>query len=212
MPDQMRLFDIRHLYLTPQNTQFPVFLRVKLLLGLFSTLCQARRDGAVLSAKEKRRLQAKITPYKEETTKDASIEYSPKPYHKGGCFCSGGVSGRTDATVLETQLKPFEELHSPDFLVSSSGFISPVPEGATGPVSLYDKKSGKRETGMAFIGGSGGHGFDNKTTSVYVMDANSRQGPRTYYRNITGQKVDPFTGKTIDPTNPLAHMYHTKNG
>lgn len=184
--------------------QFPVFYRVKLLLALFSTLCQARRDGLELSNREQSRLLRKIRKIKRQHRKNSNTEYSPKPFHRGGCYCQGGVSGRTTATVVETSMKQFElPLNSVNFLISKNGFVSPVPEGAIGPYA-------PRSSGVALRGGVGGHGFDKRTTDVYVMDENRHQGKRTYYMNITGQKVDPFTGHTIDPDHPMAHIYHNK--
>ena len=185
--------------------QFPVFFRVKQLLGIFATLCQARRDGVTLAGKEKRRLEQIIAVYKDRYKNNPGPEYSPKPFHRGGCFCFGGVSGRTNATVAQTQAQPFHEPpHTVDFLVSRSGFTSPVPDGGSGPHP-------PRGSGVAFKGGSGGKGFHPKTTDVFVMDPNIHQGARTYYINISNQKVDPFTGRTIDPDHPYAHIYHDKN-
>lgn len=82
-----------------------------------------------------------------------------------------------------------KKLHSPDFLGSSSGYMSPVPKWAIGPFPT-------KAPGTQFRGGSGGHGFNRRTASVRVMDANWNQGMRTVYENDAGQVVEPKTGKT----------------
>lgn len=96
-----------------------------------------------------------------------------------------------------------KKLHNPRFLVSSSGYVSPVPDWATGP---FPTKS----EGVQFRSGSGGHGFDPRTASVRVMDENWNQGRRTVYENCARpdpQVIDPFSGKT---SMVKGHFYHDK--
>lgn len=50
-------------------------------------------------------------------------------------------------------------------------------------------------------------GIDPRVVSIRVMEPTS-QYPNGYlnYLNIDGQEVDPFTGRTVPPTNPYAHI------
>lgn len=184
-------------YLT---SEFPVFQRVRLLLGIYSVFRQFRREGLHPSASEELRLMRKFSTVDGGDLGD--WEYCPKAFHKDGCTCSGGVSASGEANVASNQTSAFGFFQDcVNFLVSASGFVSPVPDEAGGPHQPYGK-------GVAFTGGSGGHGFAKEVSSVYVLDANSNQGARTYYRNAAGHKVNPFTGKQIRQDDPLAHMYH----
>ena len=82
-------------------------------------------------------------------------------------------------------------------LISSNGFVSPVPHGATGPHQT-------RTPGVMFSGGSGGHSFgsssnpysfDSRTAIVRVMDESNNHPQRTVYTNKDHQPVNPFTGR-----------------
>lgn len=198
---------------------YPVFGRVQLILGLFSLMCQARRDGVKLSDAARKRLTARVAAYKADMQKNyPEYELSPKPFHKGGCYCNGGVSGRVTATVAVKQAKPFEPRpHSVSFVVTSAGVSSPVPRGAV-PLPT---ETGQ---GIRYGGGKGGkwgaaeHGmgeFSERVSEVWVMPATKNHPARTYYKNSGAanrggqpQKVDPFTGRVIDRNHPLAHIYH----
>jgi len=88
---------------------FPVFTRVKYILALFNVFCQARRDGVILSETERRRIQSTMDDYKREYSQSfQKVEYSPKQFHKGGCYCSGGVSGRDQAKVTHSPLETIQ--------------------------------------------------------------------------------------------------------
>ena len=50
--------------------------------------------------------------------------------------------------------------HAPNFIVSPSGTTFPVPAGAVGPSAVRTKK------GVQYEGGSGGYGFDPRTTGL----------------------------------------------
>ncbi|WP_171173695.1 hypothetical protein [Ruegeria sp. HKCCD8929] len=87
---------------------FPVFERVAVILPAFSVMCRARSDGAVLSEDTKRRITRKINAYKRDfETNFPNFELSPKPFHKGGCNCNGGIAARTESTVSRTQFQSF---------------------------------------------------------------------------------------------------------
>jgi hypothetical protein len=88
-----------------------------------------------------------------------------------------------------------------DFIVHPNGDTVIVPEGASGP---FPAESGK---GFQFIDGSGGHGLDPRTTDVRIMDPTPRY-PNGYasYSNA-GQTVDPYTGRTISPSDPWWHIF-----
>jgi len=72
---------------------------------------------------------------------------------------------------------------------------------------------GGRTTGFGYTGGSGGLGLDHRVSNVRIMDATLPRGPSpgypagyVNYQNIGGQSVNPFTGQTIAPNNPLWHI------
>jgi hypothetical protein len=81
-----------------------------------------------------------------------------------------------------------------------------VPEGATGPTPT------KNGLGMQFQGGKGGLGLSPQTTGVRVMDPTLPNGSSPGYPNgyssyniKSGQTCDPYTGQTIDKSNPAWH-------
>jgi RHS repeat-associated protein len=97
------------------------------------------------------------------------------------------------------------------FVVSPGGDAIIVPRGASGPVPIINQ--GGRTTGFGFTGGSGGLGLDSRVSNVRIMDAMLPRGPSpgypagyVNYQNIGGQSVNPFTGQTIAPNNPLWHI------
>ena len=89
---------------------FPAFERVGLVLATFSIMAQARQDGVELSARTRRRIANRKKQYTAEVNLlFPGYELSPKPFHNGGCYCQGGVSGRPKATVTATQSSPFSK-------------------------------------------------------------------------------------------------------
>jgi hypothetical protein len=92
----------------------------------------------------------------------------------------------------------YEGVH---FVVSPNGFVSPIPERASGPHKT-------RAPGMQYVGGSGGWDFNDGVSTVRIMDPDRNQSARTVYENPVGQKVNPFTGETIPNDHVLAHFYH----
>ena len=98
--------------------------------------------------------------------------------------------------------------NAPNFIVTPQGTTYPVPNGATGP----DPADNGR--GMQFQGGSGGNGMDPRTSGFRYMDpvtSGQYQYPNGYgsYNNASGQTVNPYTGQTVAPSNP---MWHIPNG
>ena len=93
----------------------------------------------------------------------------------------------------------------PNFVVTPSGTAYPVPRGATGPSPANNGR------GIQFQGGSGGNGLDPRVTGFRFMDPIT-SGPYPYpngygsYNNASGQTVNPYTGQTINPSNPLWHI------
>ena len=88
---------------------------------------------------------------------------------------------------------------APDFVVSSGGTAYPVPSGATGPVPV--NSSGK-QTGSAFVGGSGG--TNGQVDTMRIMDATPARGNAPAYgngyikyENPNGQGVNPYSGQTV---------------
>ena len=97
-----------------------------------------------------------------------------------------------------------EFAHEADFIVTSSGEAIIVPAGATGP------KLADNGAGFLFTGGSGGHGLSPAAADVRVMDpvaGGPHPSPNGYvaYHNTFGQKINPFTGRTVSPSDPFAH-------
>jgi RHS repeat-associated protein len=94
---------------------------------------------------------------------------------------------------------------APNFYVSPGGTAYPVPQGAIGPAR---PDSG---SGIQFQGGSGGLGLDSRVTGFRFMDSQPNspyQYPNGYgvYNNITGQTVNPLTGRTVPNSDPFAHI------
>jgi hypothetical protein len=95
----------------------------------------------------------------------------------------------------------------PDFLVHPNGTAIPVPTGAIGPIVADNLK------GTQFVGGGGGvkglagNGLESRVSGVRVMDATA-QNPGGYYSyfNDLNQTVNPFTGETLAPSDPLWHI------
>jgi RHS repeat-associated protein len=97
------------------------------------------------------------------------------------------------------------------FVVSPGGDAIVVPEGASGPVPNINQ--GGTTTGFGYTGGSGGPGLDPRVSNVRIMDPTLPNGPSpgypagyVNYQNALGQSVNPFTGQTIAPNNPLWHI------
>jgi hypothetical protein len=99
---------------------------------------------------------------------------------------------------------------APNFIVSRGGTVLPVPEGAVGPSAVTNRKGIR--TGSAFTGGAGGPGgLDPRTDGLRLMDPRTKgpyQYPRGYgaYMNESGQTINPFTGRTVERIDPLAHI------
>ena len=101
---------------------------------------------------------------------------------------------------------------APDFIVTRSGDVLPVPAGSVGPLPSINRAG--KQTGSRFVGGSGGPGgLDPRVESLRLMDPTPPKGsipgyPYGYgvYMNSRGQTVDPFTGRTLAPSHPLSHI------
>lgn len=96
-------------------------------------------------------------------------------------------------------------------LSRAGGNVIIVPRGATGPGPVINQ--GGRTIGFGYSGGSGGPGLDPRVANVRIMDATAPRGPSpgypagyVNYQNASGQSVDPFTGQTIAPNNPIWHI------
>jgi RHS repeat-associated protein len=94
-----------------------------------------------------------------------------------------------------------------DFLVAPGGDVIPVPDGAAGP-SLTENGRG-----FEFTNGAGGKGLNGRVTEVRVMDPTGPRGPSpgypngyVSYSNTAGQAVDPYTGRTVSPSDPWWHI------
>jgi len=89
---------------------------------------------------------------------------------------------------------------APDFIVDSNGTTIAVPEGATGPIPSLNGQ------GIQFTGGAGGGCLDDSVAGVRIMDSNDLN-PNGYYSyfNDSGQTVDPYTGRTLSPSDSGWH-------
>jgi RHS repeat-associated protein len=100
----------------------------------------------------------------------------------------------------------FTGLSAAIFIGTPKGKIIIVPEGAVGPSRL---PSGK---GFQYEGGKGGNGLNKRVTGVRIMDPTKPGAKYSYpdgrvsYMNASGQTVNPYTGDTIPPTDPWAHL------
>jgi RHS repeat-associated protein len=74
-----------------------------------------------------------------------------------------------------------------------------IPRGATGPFPT-------RAPGYQYVGGRGGSGLHPNVTGVRFMEETSHHAARRVYVNAEGQTVHPFTGRTIPPDHPMAHL------
>lgn len=80
------------------------------------------------------------------------------------------------------------------------GKFSPlIPRGAAGPLPT-------RSPGFQYLGGAGGSGLHPSVTGVRFMEETSHHAARRVYMNAEGQTVNPFTGRTVGPTDPMAHL------
>ena len=199
---------------------FPVFERVGLILAVFSIMCQARKDGVKLSSKTKRRISSRTNSFKANFDKMyPPCELSPKPFHNGGCYCSGGVSGRPQAAVTKDQTKPFtaRSVLSNPFSgnggkggASQTGFASDngnpsakkefnwnaiIPEWTTW--SHYQKESMAGETYARIAGRYYSHhavqGMNLPAYGYYAGD------PKVDQDKYVGAKVNIETGHSIAP-------------
>jgi RHS repeat-associated protein len=90
--------------------------------------------------------------------------------------------------------------NGPNFIVTPRGKVFPLPANAVpGPLD-----SGK--PGISWKGGPGGNGLDEDVVEFSIRDPNWNQGTRASYYNAYGQKIDPYTGRTLSNADPMAHM------
>ncbi len=96
---------------------------------------------------------------------------------------------------------------SPNFVVTPGGDAVIVPEGAEGPIPTDNGR------GFQFVDGSGGSGLHAATSNVRIMDPTEPRGPSpgypngyANYQNGNNQTVNPFSGRTLPPSDPWAHM------
>ena len=88
----------------------------------------------------------------------------------------------------------------PNFVVSPSGTVFPVPSGSSGPTPV--KNNSGNATGSAFTGGRGG--ANGQVSTMRMMNPTPPRGsspgyPNGYikYENCSRQGVDPYTGTTL---------------
>jgi RHS repeat-associated protein len=125
-----------------------------------------------------------------------------------------GAGGAVTLPGGETVLNPPPPLLGsgvgPNFVVSPGGTVFPVPQGATGPVPVYNPAGS--QTGVAFTGGAGG--VNDQVSTMRIMNQPITgpyqslypNGYITYQNNAspTPQTVNPYTGQTVPPS--LGHF------
>ena len=84
------------------------------------------------------------------------------------------------------------------FVGFTDGPPAVIPSGAAGPLAT-------KGSGMQFRNGSGGLGLDSRVTGVRIIDGSGRHSNRIVYMNRADQTVNPFTGRTISPSDLGAH-------
>ncbi|WP_460500329.1 RHS repeat-associated core domain-containing protein, partial [Dyella jejuensis] len=142
----------------------------------------------------------------DESQAEAARAQDAKPFLSRRPASEFGEFGQCSAVKPTTaQVGPQK---GPNFIVTPSGTVYPVPEGAVGPTPTDNGR------GMQFQGGSGGGGLNPRTSGFRYMEpvtSGPYQYPNGYgsYNNISGQAVNPYTGQTIAPSNP---MWHIPNG
>jgi len=94
---------------------------------------------------------------------------------------------------------------APSYIITSGGMCLPVPQGS-GLVPVINRASAI--TGQAFSGGvGGGSGLAPNVTQLRIMNPTSLYpGGYANYMNAAGQSVNPFTGQTLRPSDPLWHI------
>jgi hypothetical protein len=66
--------------------------------------------------------------------------------------------------------------------------------------------------GVQYTGGKGGNGLNKRVTGVRIMNPTKPGAKYSYpdgrvsYMNVKGQTVNPYTGDTVPPTDPWAHL------
>jgi len=115
-------------------------------------------------------------------------------------FSEVDTTDEEEIAVANAGLAP----RAPDFVVTSTGNVIPIPQGATGPDTTTS-------AGFQFNGGVGGNGLAANVTDVRIMDPNS-QNPTGYVNygsqqaNGGWQSVNPYTGQSIMPSDPWWHI------
>ena len=92
-----------------------------------------------------------------------------------------------------------------NFIVTKEGTVFPVPKGAIGPFPTSNYQ------GIQFVGGKGGYGFESRAFGFRFMDPITTGKyiyPKGYgnYFNRNGQAINPYTGRTLEPSDPMWHI------
>lgn len=94
---------------------------------------------------------------------------------------------------------------APDFVVTASGDVAPIPQGASGPYPTENP-------GAQYNGGSGGNGLAANVTDMRIMESTLRS-PVGYVnygsRQANGgwQTVNPYTGEPVPRKSPWWHIW-----
>jgi hypothetical protein len=125
-----------------------------------------------------------------------------------------GAGGAVTVPGGETILNPPPPIlgggTAPNFIVTPGGTVFPVPQGAIGPVPVYNPSGNL--AGTAFTGGAGG--ANGQVSTMRIMNQPSTGPYQSLYPNgyityqnsasPTPQTVNPYTGQTVPPS--LGHF------
>jgi RHS repeat-associated protein len=155
-------------------------------------------------------------PYANQTYARASAEYLIReiqtyqpnfvPFQSVSAPNQAGYSPAM-IRALQQSLLNFRQSNTcaPQYAITPSGIAFPVPQGS-GRIPVVNRIGAI--SGDAFAGGAGGGpGLAPSVTQLRLMNP-TPGNPSGYgvYMNSTGQGVNPFTGQTLSPFDPLRHI------
>jgi|GEM_PF-2990392 len=147
------------------------------------------------SYQEQQAAQQRIIAAKQEAERIQSIERERLDKQES-------ILRETERKIQDEVRKHFKKaaLQKVNFVGYEAGNLFPVPKGAVGPLPC------KHGSGFMYQYGSGGHGFDKKVTGVRFCPDEGKHKMRVVYMNRRGQSVNPWTGRTVDPSHRFAHF------
>ncbi len=143
------------------SSLFPVFERVRQLLALFKLVAAARDEKLVNEAALQRKAQSIVQRFSARSRSEKIL--APKPWHRGGCWCQGGVSMRN----AEARRREDSDPRS-------------LPVGG-GPFSLARDLGSLKEKSVALIG-------QREAKNVFMVKTSSNRAMLVAADGYTGYK------------------------